>query len=171
MEDIKRTSRVWKILEGICVVNGTAGVWSLFYFALQFPRMRMLSMISWLSQGLWGKREFPEYIHYEIIPFLKREGEVKPVPDQYMDYFLYFALISHNVILRVRATRMKSFTSRNSTDHNAYIRCSADFINWQISHFGYNEDTGVSEMGKVLRFGITVAFLASPRPAHWFTPR
>jgi hypothetical protein len=51
-----------------------------------------------------GRREFPEYTHYEIISFPNRESQIKPRPDQYMDYFFYFTLMSHSSNLLVKVT-------------------------------------------------------------------
>jgi hypothetical protein len=46
-------------------------------------------------RSLYGKGEFPEYIPYKIISFLKGEVEVKPAPYKNADYSFYFTLFYH----------------------------------------------------------------------------
>jgi len=46
-----------------------------------------------------GKRELPEDVSDEVISFAERKVEVKPAPNQYTNYFFYFALFCHALTL------------------------------------------------------------------------
>jgi len=69
------------------------------YCVIVKPAQRTRAAKYYLLEGclrfLYGKREFPEYIPYKIISFLKREIEIKPTPYQYANYFFYLTLFYH----------------------------------------------------------------------------
>jgi len=61
----------------------------------QHTRAAKYHLLEGCLRFLYGKREFPEYIPYKIISFLKREIEIKPTPYQYANYFFYLTLFNH----------------------------------------------------------------------------